>query len=147
GADCLPGLAGCRAEQMRIAFWSLPPGKPSSRVCWREVPKHLLQLRTKRQQFPLHSLATACTTARKPLNLLLRLARIIGRIYVDDAPGADGPRLGGKRRSFGSSADLLGRPIHRQLAFLNPLLRRAPLVVEPDDRPAGELQVGDDVFN
>src|SRR2546422_9087983 len=35
-------------------------------------------------------------------------------------------------------------PTDRQLTFLDPLLRRAPLVVEPHDRPAGKLQVGDD---
>src|ERR1017187_1633254 len=36
------------------------------------------------------------------------------------------------------------RHLHRLLAFLDPLLRRPPLVVEPHHRPAVRLQVGHD---
>ncbi len=35
-------------------------------------------------------------------------------------------------------------PIHRQLAFLDPLLRRAPLIVESHHHPARQLRVGHD---
>src|SRR5712692_3287180 len=35
-------------------------------------------------------------------------------------------------------------PTDRQLTFLDPFLRRPSLVIEPHDRPAGKLQVGDD---
>jgi len=38
-------------------------------------------------------------------------------------------------------------PMHRLLAFLDPLLRRAPLVMETHYRPAGQAQIRDDEAN
>ena len=35
------------------------------------------------------------------------------------------------------------RHLHRLLAFFDPLLRRAPFIVEPHHRPAGQAQVRD----
>jgi len=37
--------------------------------------------------------------------------------------------------------------MHRLLAFLDPLLRRAPLVMETHYRPAGQAQIRDDEAN